>query len=445
MTFRMPLIAGACALAVASVAGAVPMRVHATTPVCRANAAWMAVRASGVPARTSRLVVTVRLGSSAAVVGRRTRLRVRRGTVSLRVPLAAATLDACAVPAGDALEVRMAARIPRRAIRMARAWVQGPVIPRTGTATAAPGADGVAARPDPARGPAPDRDPGPSPGLPAPAPPPITPPPAPSPAPRLAGTTRAVFGVIGPPITEASGLAWSRGQEGVLWTHNDSGDAARVFALGWGGTVRATLPLTGVSAYDVEDIALGTGPGGGEALFVGDIGDNAAVRPAVRIYRVAEPPLWGLPAGTTLPAVAPVVISLSYPDGARDAEALVADRTSGDLYVITKREARSRVYRATAAQVAAGTGVMHLVGEMPYGGVVGADACADGTVVAVKTYDAVRVHESASGIGAALLGAGSVRPYMREPQGEAIAVDPACADYATLSEGAGQPLVRYAS
>ena len=257
------------------------------------------------------------------------------------------------------------------------------------------------------------------------------------------GTTRTVSGAVGAPIAEASGLAWSHSQADLFWTHNDSGDSARVFAVGWDGTIRATLPLAGVIARDIEDIALGVGPDGTEALFVADIGDNSSVRASIDVYRVAEPSVAGLPAGTTLGAVAPHVIHLTYPDGARDAEALVADRTTGDLYVITKREARSRVYRVTAAQVVAGIGVMQMVGEMPYGGVVGADACAGGTTIVVKTYDAVRVHQSPLGLAAALLGGGSTRPYVREPQGEAIAVDAACESYVTLSEGLNQPLVRY--
>ncbi len=418
----MTSVIGACTLSLAAVAIAAPLRVHVGPVTCRAGAASLPVTASGIPAGTTRLGVTVRLGSSHALVGRAARAGSRRGTVTMRVPLDATALSSCGVPVGDALEVRLAARVPHRAVRVVRARVEGPDAPPAREAPAEPGEDPVHA-------------PGPTP------PPPQAPP---IPAPALPGTTRAVFGTVGAPITEASGLAWSRSAGGLLWTHNDSGDSARVFAMGWDGALRATLPLAGVSAHDIEDIALGTGPGGTEALFVADIGDNAAVRAGVRIYRVAEPLVWGLPLGTMLTAASPHVIRLSYPDGARDAEALVADRTTGDLYVVTKREARSRVYRVSAAQVAAGSGVMHLVGEMPYGGVVGADACADGTTVVVKTYDGVRVHESAGGIGAALMGEGSARPYVREPQGEAIAVDPACEGYATLSEGTGQPIVRYA-
>jgi len=409
------------------------MRVKADAPACRSGSAWLPVRVSGIPERASRVDVTVRQGSTGKVVGQARRAVLRAGAMKVRVPIGRAALVDCQVPRGDVLDTRAAVRAAQPVGRAVTARVLDAAL-RPGDA------DAPEAREDDAPDDVvlPDRapdDPGAGP----------TPAPDPSPAPaRLAGTTRTVFGAVGAPVVEASGLAWSHTQDDLLWTHNDSGDSARVFAIGWDGAVRATLPLAGVSAIDIEDIALGAAAGGGDALFVADIGDNAAVRSGVRVYRVAEPSVWGLPAGSTLGAVAPQVIRLSYPDGARDGEALLADRTTGDLYVVTKREARSRVYRASAAQVAAGSGVMQLVGEMAYGGVVGADACADGTTVVVKTYDAVRVHESGGGIGAALLTQGADRPYVREPQGEAVAVDPSCTDYATLSEGAGQPIVRYA-
>ena len=48
-----------------------------------------------------------------------------------------------------------------------------------------------------------------------------------------------------PRIVEASGLAVSRRHPGVLWTHNDSGDPARLFAVGADGRTRAVLTLAG--------------------------------------------------------------------------------------------------------------------------------------------------------------------------------------------------------
>ena len=427
MSIRVPTLVGLCLMSLASGAVAAPLRVQVGQPTCRANTAAISVTASGVPVGARRVRVTVRQHSSGRVVGYVDRAPGRGATVRIRIAIKPSALTGCNVRSDDALEVRVTLRgSPPSVRRSAVGRINGPSLSVVDDVQAdvpgnsAPSIELVT--------------------IPAPAP--VVGPTAP--ALLLPGITRTVSGAVGAPVTEASGLAWSQSEADVFWTHNDSGDSARVFAVGWDGIIRATLPLAGVIARDIEDIALGTDPGGAEALFVADIGDNSAVRASIDVYRVAEPSVLGLPAGTTLGAVAPHVIHLSYPDGARDAEALVADRTTGDLYVITKREARSRVYRVTAAQVAAGTGVMQLVGEMPYGGVVGADACAGGTTVVVKTYDAVRVHQSPLGLVAALMDEGSARPYVREPQGEAIAVDAACESYVTLSEGLGQPLVRYA-
>jgi hypothetical protein len=41
-----------------------------------------------------------------------------------------------------------------------------------------------------------------------------------------------------PEIPEASGLAVSRRDPGLLWSHNDSGNAAVLFALDTAGTLR---------------------------------------------------------------------------------------------------------------------------------------------------------------------------------------------------------------
>ena len=58
-------------------------------------------------------------------------------------------------------------------------------------------------------------------------------------------------------ITEASGIAASRKNPGVLWVHNDSGDVNRVFALTPAGTHLGIYTITGAGAVDWEDLAIG--------------------------------------------------------------------------------------------------------------------------------------------------------------------------------------------
>ncbi len=84
--------------------------------------------------------------------------------------------------------------------------------------------------------------------------------------------------VADPEATELSGLVFSRTRPDVLWTHNDSGDVPRVFALRRDGSVLGRTQITGAEAVDWEDIATGPAPGGGALLYLADIGDNARAR-----------------------------------------------------------------------------------------------------------------------------------------------------------------------
>ena len=145
-----------------------------------------------------------------------------------------------------------------------------------------------------------------------------------------------------PRIYESSGLALSRRHQAVLWTHNDSGDEPRLYAVGSKGRTLATLTLAGVEARDWEALAAGRDDQGRPALLVGDIGDNSGVWPDVSVYRVPEPARLR---DATLPATR---YRLRYPDGPRDAEALLVDPRSNRLYVATKEVAGGGLYRAPA-------------------------------------------------------------------------------------------------
>ena len=263
---------------------------------------------------------------------------------------------------------------------------------------------------------------------------------------RAVTTRRIVLGPVAGPVSEASGLAESRREPGIFYTHDDSGGDASVYVLGEDASLLAEQPISGVSNRDWEDIALGPGPLG-PSIYVGEIGDNSAVHPSVFIYRIPEPSSATAAAGGTLPPVEPDVLELVYPDGARDAEALVVDPADGTIYLITKREERSRVYRAAASGFGTGSPVtMEFLGELPAGGAVAADACPDGQTVLVKTYLGISAFISANGIASALAASPSPRfyqPILAFPQDESVAADPWCTGYSVLPEGSGAPLARY--
>ena len=61
-------------------------------------------------------------------------------------------------------------------------------------------------------------------------------------------------------LRESSGLAVSRRQPGVLWSHNDSGDGPNLYAIDLSGRLLATIPVANAAARDWEDIASGPCP-----------------------------------------------------------------------------------------------------------------------------------------------------------------------------------------
>ena len=262
--------------------------------------------------------------------------------------------------------------------------------------------------------------------------------------PRLIGAPR----VGAAALTEASGLAESAINPGVYWTHNDSGDRARLFAIdAASGALRATFELPSVSATDWEDLAIAPDAEGNDAFYIADTGDNSAARSSVKVYRVAEP---------SLPAAggAPVTINagavssqrLTYPGGPRDAESLAVG-SDGALTVISKREAQVGVYRLADAQFVGGSSQLSFVGRLPHTWVVGASASPDGSFVLIKTTSSVLGYAIASdeSVADALVrgGAGVNLPYNAEPQGEAVAASMTGRGHATLSEGISQPLQQW--
>jgi hypothetical protein len=281
----------------------------------------------------------------------------------------------------------------------------------------------------------------------------------PSPAPeRARASTRPalcqrlaarVTGVIeNDAAQELSGLAASRTQPGVLWTHNDSGDGPRLLAVDQGGRLLAQVTLAGAGAVDWEDIAAARTNGGGGLLYAADIGDNDAIRSDVAVYRLAEPLLRGGPPARTAAATR---LQLRYPDGARDAEALLVDPATRALVVVSKEyNGAGHVYVAGRPSTGAIT-TLRRSGTLALGGgeaVTAGDVSGDGRTIVLRTYDRAFVWKRRRGesithalrrrpctAGALLIGEG---------QGEALALGTHGGAFYTVPEGARPEIRRYA-
>jgi hypothetical protein len=246
-------------------------------------------------------------------------------------------------------------------------------------------------------------------------------------------------------LVEASGLVASRMYEDVLWTHNDSGGDARVFAITTAGAPLATFEIEGAPTFDWEDLAIGPGPAQvTDWLYIGDIGDNAEVRTSIDVYRIAEPdPGLG---DATITDVA--TLTLAYPDGPHNAETLLSDPRSGDLYVVTKTESGSSgVFRAAFPHDEGATIELEAVATiaLPSGArgstlATGGDISAAGDLVAIRTYANAWAWRRGSDatIAEAFETEPCPLPTVSEPQGETLAFG--AAGYYTISEGAARPI-----
>lgn len=80
-------------------------------------------------------------------------------------------------------------------------------------------------------------------------------------------------------MQESSGLAWHGDS---LWTHNDSGDTARVFQLNLRGELLREIVIGNAQNVDWESMAHDA-----DYLYVADTGNNANTRSEFSIYRIA--------------------------------------------------------------------------------------------------------------------------------------------------------------
>jgi len=261
--------------------------------------------------------------------------------------------------------------------------------------------------------------------------------------------TRSNVGpLVDPDLEELSGVAASTRNPGILWVHNDSGDSPRIFALDADGSTVGTYTLDGATAVDWEDIARGPGPEADTSyLSVGDIGDNAAARDDVVVYRVAEPKVAGDAGAVNLDDAAP--LHLRYPDGAHDAESLMVDPQTGELFIVAKVVSGGAVgvYRAPANLAADSTTTLERVGTLSLPGglpnaVTAADISPDGSKIAVRTYGAVLLWDRKAGtpIATVLERTPCRGPVPLEIQGEAVGFRADSDGYVTVSEGANPTL-----
>lgn len=220
--------------------------------------------------------------------------------------------------------------------------------------------------------------------------------------------------------TEASGAAVSRAYAEVIWTHNDSGGEPQVIAVDQTGRLLGILTVRGADNLDWEDIEIGPCPGG-SCMYIGDIGDNAAEREDIAVYRAPEPgPEDGSIENSTR-------FTMTYPGGPRDAEGLFV-LPPERVFIVTKGDNSAiEVYEYPGPLRSDEQVELRLVRQLSAEQVpledraTAASASPDGRYVAIRTRTTLLIYETDS-----LIGEGDTPPMnvdltsLGEPQGEGI-------------------------
>ncbi|HVV55672.1 MAG TPA: hypothetical protein VHC47_10125 [Mucilaginibacter sp.] len=256
-------------------------------------------------------------------------------------------------------------------------------------------------------------------------------------------------------MDEISGIAASRIHPGIYYVHNDSGDTSRFFAITPKGNIKSVIYFKGdpkepLGVADCEDIAVGIGPAAGKSyVYMGDIGDNHAVRKYITVYRMEEQKDW-IGKDSIVKANA-VPVHFRYPDGPRDAETLMIDPIEKLMYIISKRTDSVAVYTSPLNYKANDTLVLtkrcklFFNGFRPLKWITAGDISGDGQQVLVKNYEKVYYwkRNGDEPIWKTLLRKPQELPYKFERQGEAIGFTPDGKGYYTTSEGVFAPIYYY--
>jgi len=239
-------------------------------------------------------------------------------------------------------------------------------------------------------------------------------------------------------LAELSGMVTTATGYIVVNDSSDRESRERVFLLSKKCNVKEAVAYGGNGPRDTEDLALSPDK---KNLWIADIGDNEANRETIG--------LWKMPVDGS---DNPELYRLSYPDGAKDAEALLMG--ADGLPIVITKGAKAGLYKTAAAPKKGSTTPLQKVGEItlprtttgnPLGPagrvtVTGAAAAPDGSRVVLRTYaDAFEWDVQGGDIVASLTsGKPRITPLPDEPWGESISYSADGGQLLTVSETAQQ-------
>lgn len=222
---------------------------------------------------------------------------------------------------------------------------------------------------------------------------------------------------------ELSGVAASILNPGILYMHDD-GRNSPVIITNAAGEDLGMIILDGMSTLNPEDISVGPGPESGKTyIYYADIGDNKYSRSSVSIYRFEEPLLKTPSINTVIHVSSISKIELKYPTYSYNAEALLVDPLTRDIYIASKEKSRSVIYRAAYPQSTSAVITLEPLLKTPFDLITSGDISVDGKEILLRNKGQIWywLRNKDQNIADALKMAPQIAPYAgNEHQGEGV-------------------------
>lgn len=236
-------------------------------------------------------------------------------------------------------------------------------------------------------------------------------------------------------LDENSGMVVGLENPDIIWAIND-GKSNEIYGFDKFGKSRTIINFKKDllnNDSDVEDIAI-LRIGGLSYIALADIGDNDSNRETCNILLVPEPNSKSLDKEVEIKSKDIIKIEFNYNDGARDAECLLADPISHNLYIVSKRELNARLYELKFPFDNNKTNTFQFISTFPFGnnpdkdftGVTAGDISKDGTKILIKDYNNIwyfQKLENESIVKALSKSPQKIKAYsysLEEPQGESV-------------------------
>ena len=231
---------------------------------------------------------------------------------------------------------------------------------------------------------------------------------------------------------EASGVCDSRSMAGNVWVEEDGDNPNNIYLFTHKGEYKGSVKMP-FPNRDWEDITIGPGPDADKNyIYLAEIGDNNAIyNNQYYIYRFIEPQSLDQQVSNF------DRISFEYPDGSRDAECILLDPTTKDIYIVSKREFNVRLYVLPYPQSVSETQTAKFVQTLPYQIVTSGGISPDGKEIVIRNYEVLyywyrkdneTIPQTLSRTRDKLL------PFVKESQGEGFCFDKEGNGYFTNSE-----------